>query len=99
MILFAFCLSRRHQRPSIYAAPAQPGRRPLLRVPQDNPARRAASNPREPETNIHHLWPLQSRLEPHRPLPDRPSDLNLTRVKPKWGLNVKTVPDYAEPLP
>jgi hypothetical protein len=31
--------------------------------------------------------------------PTGPSDPNLTRIEPQWGLNVVTVPDYVAPLP
>jgi len=31
--------------------------------------------------------------------PTGPNDPNLTRIEPRWGLNVVTVPDYVAPLP
>jgi len=31
--------------------------------------------------------------------PTGPNDPNLTRVEPSWGLNVKTIVDYVDPLP
>jgi len=31
--------------------------------------------------------------------PTGPNDPNLTRVEPKWGLNVKTIVNYVDPLP
>jgi hypothetical protein len=43
--------------------------------------------------HCNHLW-IHTGLKP-----TGPTDLNLIRVEPKWGLNVKTVPDYVEPLP